>query len=800
MSDTTGVGRAVESVEDFGKGPEGEAKRWHAEIKQAQKECADWWKMAREILQRYRDERAGRKETRGEDVRVGRHMNILWSNVQTLAPAIFATPPQPVVQRRYGDEDDIARVASTILQRVIHYQLEENDFPQIMRQVVQDSLLPGRGVVWARYEPHFGREPDYALPPPSVVPPNAMPTPAMPTGGPAQAAQMPPGMPGAAMPAAPPAPPPLPGVPEGAPVPPIGGSGSPVAAPGMMPQVPPAMPPLASGEPFLGALQGAQIPLEQAGRSRGKGPDDGGLQIHEEAIGEGEFVAWEKACIDHVAFEDFLTNPARTWAEVRWVGRRVLMTRAEGKDRFGPMFEDVPLTWHPESLSEQDRLEPINQIFARAEVWEVWDKTSRCALWLAKDFAEKLLDKRDDPLHLPEFFPCPRPLSATLTTDSLIPVPDYIEYKDQALEIDTLTARIFAIARAIKVTGVYDAAQDGIKRMFLEGTENELVPVNQWATFAQLGGLKGTMDMLDVTGMAETLEKLIGVRAQAKNDLYEVTGLSDIIRGSSVATETATAQQLKSQWGTMRLRARQGEAARFCRDVVRLVAHVICEHFQSRTILMMSDIAHQQSGNDAALAMPAIALLKDDKTRPLRIDIETDSTILSDQQTEQQGRIQFIQMASQFLQQALPAVTQYPQIAPLLGQILLFGVRSFPQGAELEGAFEQAVAQLQQAAKMLPPGGQQAPDPKLIVANAQVQDYQSKIAERQAAVVRDDRESQQKAMFEAAKLGLEREAIAAESERTLTDLLHGHQVDHANTMLDAAKTQAQIEALKRRPN
>jgi hypothetical protein len=464
------------------------------------------------------------------------------------------------------------------------------------------------------------------------------------------------------------------------------------------------------------------------------------------------------------------------------------------------MFEDVPLSWHPTDLSEQDRLEPMNQIFARAEVWELWDKPSRCAIWLAKDFSEKLLDKRDDPLHLPEFFPCPRPLSATMTTESLIPVPDYTEYKDQALEIDTLTARIFAIAKAIKVTGVYDAAQDGIKRMFLEGVENELVPVNQWATFSQLGGLKGTMDMLDVSGMAESLEKLIAIRAQAKNDLYEVTGLSDIIRGSSVATETATAQQLKSQWGTMRLRARQGEAARFCRDVVRLVAHIVCEHFQSRTILMMSDIAHQ-NGNDAALAMPAIALLKDDKTRPLRIDIETDSTILSDQQTEQQGRLQFIQMASQFLQQALPAVVQYPQIAPLLGQILLFGVRSFPQGAELEGAFEQAVAQLQQAAKTMPPGGQQQqPDPKMIVAQAQVQNYQSQIQERQASIQRDDMEARTKAGLQGAKLGLEREAIAAESERTISDMMHGHQVDRVNTMLDAAKTQAQIDAARRKPN
>ena len=43
-------------------------------------------------------------------------------------------------------------------------------------------------------------------------------------------------------------------------------------------------------------------------------------------------------------------------------------------------------------------------------------------------------------------------------------------------------------------------------------------------------------------------------REQIKAVIYELTGLSDIARGASKASETLGAQQLKSQWGSIRLK------------------------------------------------------------------------------------------------------------------------------------------------------------------------------------------------------------------------------------------------------
>ena len=533
-----------------------------------------------------------------------------------------------------------------------------------------------------------------------------------------------------------------------------------------------------------GGLPGSMMDgMPGAKRTR---PEDGGVQIGDDGTqGEpDEMIAWEEVCIDHVAWEDWLSSPARTWAEVRWVARRVYMTRDELEARFGKrLAEDVPLDWHPDDISHEDALLPRNQIFCRASVYEIWDKPSRKAIWIAKGYGDSVLDSRDDPLGLEDFFPTPRPLYATLTTDSLIPVPDYQQYKDQAVEIDNMTARIHAIGKAIKVAGVYDASADGVQRMFSEGAENQLIPINQWMAFAEGGGIKGSLDMLDISTFADVLAKLVEIRAQAKQDLYEVTGISDIIRGTTAASETATAQQIKSQFGTMRLRARQAEVARFCRDIVRIVAEIIAEHFTPRTLLAVSDIQNQ-ADSDAALAPQAIALLKDEKIRPMRIDIETDSTILADQQQEQQSRVAFLQMAGQFLQQAIPAATQHPQLAPLLGQMMLFGIRAFPAGAQLEGEFEQAVKQLQQAAQQ--PQGP-PPDPKMLLAQAQVQNIQSQIADRQVDNQRQNAEAAAKLHQGGLKMMVDKQKADQDAERDTVRMFHEHAQARANTVLEAAK-------------
>jgi hypothetical protein len=62
-------------------------------------------------------------------------------------------------------------------------------------------------------------------------------------------------------------------------------------------------------------------------------------------------------------------------------------------------------------------------------------------------------------------------LFATLTTDSLIPVPDFTLYQDQAETLDVLATRIDGLVRALQVRGVYDASEPDARAAFQRGQQ-----------------------------------------------------------------------------------------------------------------------------------------------------------------------------------------------------------------------------------------------------------------------------------------------------------------------------------------
>ena len=101
---------------------------------------------------------------------------------------------------------------------------------------------------------------------------------------------------------------------------------------------------------------------------------------------------------------------------------------------------------------------------------------------------------------------------------------------------------------------------------------------------AEKGGLKGAMDLLPMEDILQTLLGLYQARDKVKQDLYEISGSADIMRGQSDPDETATAQNIKSQFGTMRLDDKQEQVKRFCRDLVKIGTQIIAKHFSIQTI------------------------------------------------------------------------------------------------------------------------------------------------------------------------------------------------------------------------
>lgn len=463
---------------------------------------------------------------------------------------------------------------------------------------------------------------------------------------------------------------------------------------------------------FLGGRGQAWVRYEPHIRAVEGDPEEG-VQVTEdadEASERVEEIEYECAPTDYVHWKDFGHTIARTWEEVTAVWRRVYMGREALVERFGKeLGGKIPLDTKPAELKDKGA-----EAEYQACIYEIWDKASGSALWLSKSLGE-ILDERPDPLGLENFFPCPRPLYATLTTDSLVPVPDFVLYQDQANTLDVLADRIDSLVRAMQVKGVYDASIPELARLFTDANNtNALIAVKNWLAFAEKQGLRGAIDMVDLTPVFKALQASYEAVEEQKQQIYEITGLSDVIRAQSDPRETATAVREKGNFGAMRLRAMQRAVAEFATELLRIKAQIMCRHFQPETLAEMGS-AQSLSEADRMLVPQALQLLKNSTLRDFRIEITADSMVQVNEEQEKRDRAEFLQAVSGFLKEAIAVP---PPLAPLAGELLKFGVTGFKVGKALEGTIDQAIDQLKQQAAQ---PQQQQPDPRVQAIQAKAQ-------------------------------------------------------------------------------
>ena len=635
------------------------------EIDLYEKKFQEWEDRAETIIKRYRDDRGGlEKDSRQNEARY----NILWSNIQTMIPNVFARLPQPEVSRRYKDKDPVGRVASMILERALEYEVEAYpDYENAVRNSVEDRLLPGRGIAWVRYMP---------------------------------------------------------------------------------------------------VMKDVEMPYD--------GMDsEEGTQISEDTPKTYPVIDYECSPCDYVAWKDFGHNLSRTWEEVSMVWRIVPMNREELVERFGEEIgEQIPLDMKSGGR-DADTASPEELAKMKANIYELWDKKEKRCVWMSKSH-QKALDVKDDPLGLDGFFPCPKPLYATTTTDSLIPVPDYALYQDLAKELDTLTDRINGLADSIKVVGVYDSTQTGVKRMLKEGVNTELIPVDNWLMFSEKGGIKGVIDWLPLNEVVGALNAAYQARDQAKQAVFEIMGIADVLRGSSNPNETLGAQQMKGQFASKRLKYMQNEVAIFATHLLKIKAQIICNHYQPQTILMISG-ADQFSDEDKQLIQPALELLKNNVMNNFRIEVSSNSLIEIDEQQEKQDRMEFLSAVGTYMEKA---ILLPPQLHAVAGELLLYGVRGFRTGRQLEGQIDDALESLKDTSQQPP-----KPDPEMLKMQAEQQ--------RQAG---EDQRAQQK---QVADVQLGQQKLAADQQNAQMKASNEMQLAQLKAQNQQALEQEKIASAER---
>jgi hypothetical protein len=441
----------------------------------------------------------------------------------------------------------------------------------------------------------------------------------------------------------------------------------------------------------------------------------------------------------------------------------------------------------------------------RACIYEIWDKETGKAYWLSKSKKE-MVDEKDDPLGLEDFFPCPKPLYASLTNESLVPVPDFALYQDQARQLDTLADRLDGLIQALQVKGVYDASIPEIARIFTEGLNGTLIPVKNWAAFAEKNGLEGAVDVIDLKNIYEALAACYQAIQQCLKIIYDITGLADIVRGQSEASETATAQQIKGRYASLRLNGMKEDVAGFATRLFQLKAQIMCGKFSPETFVKIGG-AEQLTDEDKALVPQALELLfgprltnpdAEEQPNPLRIfriEVNSDTMVQIDEEAEKQGRMEFLSANGVFMDKATQMMAQAGPAAPILGPVIMslwkFGVTGFKVGKLIEGTIDQAADQLKKMLANPPP---QPPNPEMEKVKADAQLNQVKLQQDGQAAEKNAQLEHQREMMRmqgeqqnAIRMGeIEAQAKGRELQLTFAENARQEQFDRWKTLEDNA--------------
>lgn len=641
----------IESLSETESGKGGSYLRWQQEVTAAEKEMRKFQRNSRKIVKQFRAQEA---ESALADESNVRKFNLFAANVNILQTSLINQAPEPTVDREFKDpQDDLARVACEIMERALcaHNSRNFHTF-DMMKQVVQDMLVPGVGISWHTYHADIEKRTTEA------------------------------------------------------------------------------------NDPTAGLnLEGEEE----------TGPEK---KTPAEAL-EYDEVVGEEILDEYVYWEDVLWSPARCYDELRWIARKTYLTRDQGVKRFGNKFKKVNLDYKPKK--NENSVEPDNMIFQQAIVYEIWDKPSEKVIWFSKGMDE-LLDEKDDFLELDDFFPCPRPLVSTVSNGQYIPIPDYHYAKDQYRELNDINTRISLLVKACRLAGVYDKAADTLQSLLSNAAENQLVPVDQWAAFAEKGGLKGVIDWLPLDMVVAVIEQLTKNREDVKNQIYEVTGMSDIIRGASKASETLGAQKIKTAYASMRIQDRQKNVAQYGSSVFDLQAQLMRKHMDIQEIQKLAQVDFMNE--DPQVVQQALLLIKHPDF-VLRCKVEADTLSDIDFQAEKQDRMEYMGTITNYLKEVLPTMQQDPIMGPFLMQLLQFSLAGFKVGKKFEGQLDRAMASLmQKLANPQPP--QPTPEEQKVAGELKLMEAQGQqdAQANQQEMAFKQQEGQQKIAFKEREMNL----------------------------------------------
>ena len=506
-----------------------------------------------------------------------------------------------------------------------------------------------------------------------------------------------------------------------------------------------------------------------------------------------EELKYENVAIEYVPWKDFGYSTAKVWGGVKSVWRHLYLTKEDAKASLGEEAAGLLKYSYSGSSDPKRSKEETSGLHKRARVTEFWDVDPKMVYYISDSNKNTIIKKQKDKLKLKRFFPCPKPLFATKKTDNLIPVSDYSILKSLVDELDIVTLREAMMVDAMKASGVSSGQVAQALKSVFESDDNVIQPIKEWLQLKAQGGTQGgAIEWLPLDMFAKVLEQLRARKQELKADIYELSGISDVMRGVTNPYESGKALEQKSQWSSQRTEEKQRLMQEFINDTVNIVAEIISEHFDDSTIYEMAGV--EMLGEEYIQNFQSdVDLLRNDVTRNFRIEVTIDSLVQKDEEKEKAAVNEFINAMSQIMGQSQAVLQIMPEMKPVILETLKFAARRYRGGRSLEGLLESTIDQAlfdEQQRKMQPP----PEDPNIAIDKMKVEVEQYKVEAKsnldaqkaQHKTEIDNAKTQNDIMVSQAGLQIEQQKLAADRAKFELEQFKAQQ----KSQLDAANVQA----------